>query len=123
MDALSTRISQLHEEMHGGFSNLRDTLLAEIRAVDERVSSLDGRLTRVEGRLTSLDERLTGVDERLTKEIRDGDDRVMDHAREVYAALTEQIQAGDERVMNQARVLHEDLKASLKLLAEGRSSG
>lgn len=83
MDALSTQISQIREEMHSGFSSVRDELRAEIRA---------------------------------------GDDRVMDHARELYSALKAQTQAGDEQIMSHARMLHEDLRADWAKMQEGRPS-
>src|SRR5688572_15950715 len=81
VDALSTQVSQLREEMHSGFSNLRDELRTEIRV---------------------------------------GDDRVMEHARELCEALKEQIQAGDEQIMTQTRMLFEDLRADWAKLQEGR---
>ena len=43
MDALSTQISQLREEMHSGFSNLREELRTEIRAGDEETPPMCSR--------------------------------------------------------------------------------
>jgi vacuolar-type H+-ATPase subunit H len=104
MDALSTQISQLREEMHGGFSDLRDGLRAEIRAGDDRVMEHAREL------FAYLKEQIQAVDE-----------RVMSEARRLHEELKGRIQTGEERIMNHSRILYEDLKASLALITEERT--
>ena len=106
LDALSTQVSQLREEMHSGFSNLRDELRAEIRAGDDQVMD---HARELQGS--------------LTLEIQAGDERVMNWGRGNFEDLRAAIEAGDERVMNHARMLSEDLKADIKLIREGQSAG
>ena len=106
MDALSTQISQLGEEMHRGFSNLRDELRGEIRAGDDQVM-----------------EHARELYESLKSEIQAGDERVRNWAQGNFDDLRAAIAAGDERVMNHARMLYEDLKADLKSIKEGQSAG
>src|SRR5262245_53270847 len=131
MDVLSTQISQLREEMHSGFSTLRDGLRAEIREGDDRVMEHVRELyfsLREEN--TSLRVQIQGGDEEtrrsLREEIRAGDEETRRVLREEIRAgdeetrrvLREEIRAGDERVMNHARMLYEDLKADLAKLHE-----
>lgn len=58
---------------------------------------------------------LADVQGSLREEIRVGDE-------ETRRILREEIRAGDKEIMAQARVLHEDVKATLALIEEGRSS-
>jgi hypothetical protein len=128
MDTLSTQISQLREEMHSGFSDLRDGLQAEIRAGDDQVMDHARELyAALKAQIQAVDERLVreihAVDERLMNEIRVGDERVMSEVRKHHEELKTQIQDVDERVMHHTRLLYEDLKADLKLIKEGQSAG
>jgi predicted transport protein len=106
MDTLSTQISQLREEMHSGFSDLREGLRAEIHAGDDQVM-----------------DHARELHASLKAEIQALDERVINQARTLHASLKAEIQALDERVMKQARTLYEDLKADLKLIQEGQSAG
>ena len=92
VDALTLQVSQLCDEMRVEFSAVRD----EIRAGDE------------ETRRT------------LRDEIRAGDEETRRVLRDEIRTGLDGVRTGLDEVMAQARLLHEDRKATLKLLAEGR---
>jgi hypothetical protein len=100
VDALTSQVSQLRDEMRVEFSTVRD----EIRAGDE------------ETRQSLRDEIRAGDEETrrsLRDEIRAGDE-------ETRRVLREEVQVTSREVMAQVRLLHEDQKATLALLSEGR---
>ena len=99
VDALSTQISNLREEMHREFSNVP----AEIRAGDEETR----RSLREEIRAGDEDTRRV-----LRDEIRSGDE-------ETRRVLRAEIRHVADEIMGQARMLHEDLAAKLKTIRPG----
>ena len=131
---------------------LPQTLEARVERLETRVTDLEEIPARMDALSTQISQvreamhsGFSSLRDELQAEIRLGDDRVMEHARELHRYLKAQIQAGDEQVMNQtrmlyedlkvqiqasndrvmnhARMLHDDLKADLKLIGEGQSSG
>ncbi len=94
IDALTLQVSQLRDEMHVEFSAVRHEMHAEFSAVRHEMHA---EYSAVRG------------------EIRAGDE-------ETRRTLREEIRTGLDQVMTQARVLHEDQKAALALISEGRRS-
>jgi hypothetical protein len=92
------------------------TLATRVDSLEQRVSRLEELPARVDAltlQVSQLRDEMRVEFSAVRDEIRTGDE-------ETRRVLRDDIRTGLDEVMAQARLLHEDRKATLKLLAEGQ---
>ena len=104
IDALSTQISQVREEMHRGFSSSRDELRAEIRGGDAET-------------VRTLREEIHTSNKETVRTLRE---EIHASNEETVRTLREEIRASGEEIMTRVRILHEDVISRLALIQEGQ---
>jgi hypothetical protein len=111
---LGGQILQLRDEMHVGFSALRDALRGEIRGGDRETRAfIEGRLVR------SAEDTRTFIAERLIQSAEDTrtyvDQRLEQRTAELFTAVAAEI----SETRRQARVLHEEVIARIATIGRG----
>jgi|tagenome__1003787_1003787.scaffolds.fasta_scaffold20730889_2 hypothetical protein len=94
------------------------TLAARMDNVEQRIARLEELPARVDAlgvQISQLREEMRGDFSAVRDEIRAGDE-------ETRRVLRDEIRTGLAEVMAQARTLHEDQRAALALIAEGRQT-
>lgn len=114
VDALGLQISQLREEMHGGFSAIRDEIRAGdeqvVRVLREEIRAGDEQVVRL------LREEIRESKEEVTRSLRE---EIRESKEEVTRSLREEIRAMGKEVMDHARMLYEDAREKLQIVKEG----
>jgi len=118
---LTAQILRLGQEMHGGFSAIRE----RVGSVGQKIESVD---QKVDQRFENLAQKIESVDQKvdqgfeslaLTVEIVDGKAERLAGALDTRSAeLLAVIAAESLEIKHHARVLHEDLIARIKVLGE-----
>ena len=94
------------------------TLVTRVDSLEERVTRLEELPARIDGltlQVLQLRDEMHSEFSAVRGEIRAGDE-------ETRRILRDDIRTGLDEVMRHARVLHEDQKAALALISEGRRS-
>jgi chromosome segregation ATPase len=100
------------------YRDLKASLDERFTNVDERFTKVDEHFTRVDERFTKVDERFTKVDERFTK-VDEQLTKIDERFTQLETRLSEEIRTAAAQTRHHFDVVAEDLKSTIRVVAEG----
>jgi chromosome segregation ATPase len=100
------------------YRDLKASIGDRFTKIDDRFTKMDDRFTKIDDRFTTIDARFTKVDERFTK-VDEQLTKIDQRFTQLETHLREEIRTAAAETRRHFDVVAEDLKSTIRVIAEG----